>query len=341
MSLYIGNDATHKIMHVTSNEHTIAELKSGILADTVFHSNLNYVYMVKHTGNITNSLLTVSQIVKDLMTVNPCIIQAQNGTWLQPFESYVQSKGATGTWISGGVTMTIGYPAPPNGWPALYNATYNGTCNIFIAVNVTASSFTHIAKSGSDIVLGNQKILIGGFDILNTGYVQRVQLNNVDDVINMAGEIIQITNTSNSPTSMSLKSWNGRTQILRNDVPIIDTAFGTPMEYKGTYSLYLDKNGGNTGSRKYQTNRLNFGSSITKGFMIAHFPGQNGISALGAIIPMPCSTIQVNYLVAFEGNYELIIYVSSTTTEISVTTAVYSRRPVSFPAQYMIVHLFY
>lgn len=43
MSFYLGTGSSGKIMHITRNNHNITEMQSGVLPDTIFHSDLPYI----------------------------------------------------------------------------------------------------------------------------------------------------------------------------------------------------------------------------------------------------------------------------------------------------------
>lgn len=59
MSIYLGRDNDNKgIIHITKNENSVADLKSGILSDTIFHNNMPYftytLYPVTRTKSLPN-----------------------------------------------------------------------------------------------------------------------------------------------------------------------------------------------------------------------------------------------------------------------------------------------
>jgi len=43
MSLYIGDSSSGKVMHITTDSRSVSDLQSGILPDTVYHSNMEFI----------------------------------------------------------------------------------------------------------------------------------------------------------------------------------------------------------------------------------------------------------------------------------------------------------
>ena len=258
MSLYAGNDsASNKVLHLTSNSHTSAELKSGELPDTIFHSNLNYVRVTKASGNILNSVLTVSQTTKDLIGTNGWIIVDKNkvcipAIWGFSLNPDAGTYGPTyGKWT--GLTLRLGRNATGPG-PGPNNAAYdwididsshNGTCAIYIfSINTLNFTFTKIPITNNEVVLGNGNLNIRGFNILDSAYISANTVNDVDDAVSIFGKTFQFTNTNISGNSVSLISNPTYTAILRDNIPIVHSLKNTSMRYRGTKTVYLPGNGG-------------------------------------------------------------------------------------------------
>ena len=258
MSFFIGNDvANTKILHVTKNTRTITELKSGELSDTIFHSNLNYIRVTKVQGSILNSVLTVTQSVRDAIGTNGWIVVNSSGICIPAiWGRSLNPDTATyspfyGKWS--GLSLRLGRnatgpgPGPNNyqyDWIDL-DSTNNGTCTIYVfSLDITNSVFSKIPTTNNEFLMGNGQLNIKGFNVLDSAYISTAEVNNVDDKINVFGKIFQITNTNIIGNSVSLISNPSYSAILRNNVPIIHSKLNTSMRYRGSKSIYLPGNPG-------------------------------------------------------------------------------------------------
>ena len=351
MSFYLGKDSSgSNIMHITRDVRSADVLASGVLNTTTFHSDLKYVNVTNHSAQILSGTLTVSTDLKTLMFLHPCIILTSLGLWIAPFEAYQQVENMyIGTWISGGNTMRLGYSSYDRYtdgryyWRAhYYGSEIDGTCTVFVINNVNPDMYTPITTSGSGIHVGNNKLLIRDFDLLNTGFIQRTIINPYDPTFTAAGEIFQITNTDAAYNTIGVVTDSYSTKILRGDVLVLDSVLSSIMEYRYSADLYIARNEGNSTSYRTQTSTHVFPTSVTKGFCVVYLPGTDGVAALGTVLPIPFTgTLCTTHLVAFNVFYNVNILVSATSTALYVSTQVMAYVSVSFPAQTIHLHMFY
>lgn len=272
MSLFIGNDTSStKILHMAKNTHTDTELKSGELSDTVFHSNLNYVRVVKAQGTILNSVLTVTQAVKDLMGTKGWIVVNSSGLCIPAiWGKSLNPDKATYTPFYGkwnGLSMRLGRnatgpgPGPNNyqyDWIDL-DSSNNGTCKIYIfSIDILSSAFSKIPTTNNEFLLGNGTINVRGFNILDSAYISAAAVNNVDDIVTIFGKLFQFTNTNITDNTVALISNPLYSAILRGGIPIMHSTKNTPMRYRGTKSVYLPGNPGRYAKWHVVTAVINF-----------------------------------------------------------------------------------
>lgn len=252
MSMYIGNDIVNsKVLHMAKNTHTDTELKSGELPDTIFHSNLNYVRVIKTSGNILNSVLTVSQSTKDLIGTNGWIVVNSNGIGIPAIwgQSLNPDAGVPGPFYGKWDGLSIRLGKDIGGYYGYdwidIDSSNNGTCKIYIfSIDILNFTFTKLPTTNNEFLLGRGTINIRGFNILDSAYISTEVVNDIDDKITMLGKLFQFTNTNIVSSSVSLISNSSYSAIFRGEYPIIHSLKNTSMRYRGTKSVYLPGNPG-------------------------------------------------------------------------------------------------
>lgn len=268
MSLFIGNDlAATKILHMAKNTHTDTELKSGELSDTIFHSNLNYVRVIRAEGTILNSVLTVTQAVKDLMGTKGWIVVNSSGVCIPAIWGRSLNPDAAtyspfyGKWSD--LSLRLGrnatVPGPGNNYWIDLDSSNNGTCKIYIfSIDILSFTFSKLPTTNNEFLLGNGTINVRGFNVLDSAYISAAEVNNVDDKVTIFGKLFQFTNTNITDNAVALISNPLYSAILRGGVPIIHSTKNTPMRYRGTKSVYLPGNPGKYADWKVVSATINF-----------------------------------------------------------------------------------
>lgn len=266
MSLYIGNDlAATKILHMAKGTHIDTELKSGELSDTIFHSNLNYVRVIRAEGTILNSVLTVTQAVRDLIGTNSWIVVNRSGVCIPAIwgRSLDPDNPVYTPWYGkwDGLSIRLGVDEGILYGYSFYDldASHNGVCKIYIfSIDMLSSTFSKIPTTNNEFLLGNGTINVRGFNVLDSAYISAAEVNNVDDKVTIFGKLFQFTNTNITDNAVSLISNPLYSAILRGGVPIIHSTKNTPMRYRGTKSIYLPGNGGSYAKWNIVSATVNF-----------------------------------------------------------------------------------
>ena len=201
MSLYIGdNNSGKKILHMTKNQHTENELKNGILPDTTFHSNLNYL-RVKRLGtystytiyehvpwnNILNAITVIKLSNADIDFINKNKLGygfIHNGVVVP----YVLNPYSYGSQFKAGHAGNFVQSLTPR--PSYTNniiSVENGAEGIYqlIAFNINSSSIIDedfINPNDGTISISGSDIIIKGTSLLDFDYVSTERLNS-DDVL--------------------------------------------------------------------------------------------------------------------------------------------------------------
>ena len=305
MSLFLGSDnSLGKILHITSTPHTASEMKGNELSDTVFHSNLNYVRIIKTTGVILDGIMTVTQETRNIIGTNAWIVVSAAGVyipsiWGQSISSAVVSP-EYGKW--NGLTIRLGKDPTASGTHDLYpvDATYNGTCKIYVfSVDITNSTFNKIPVTNNEINVRGNSLTVRGFDILNSSYLTANTINSVDDKISVFGKTFQVTNTNIAETTTSLVSNPSFTAIYRGTTPIIHSQYSTSIRYRGSKSIYLPGNPGRYGKYNVVKASVNFDEPLpSHAFIVCSlnalntFPSDNN----SFLFPNSCGEFMIGIL---------------------------------------------
>ena len=241
MSFYLGNDnSNNNVMHITKNGHSAADMRSGVLTDTVFHSDLPYItysvyeaeeyvdYYLNGLHN-TTSFKMPSACVADILSNDKAyfvivgtsvLLSCDSYIAKVPFGSNITVRVGIGTWYySHGYagaeqiyyddyvhTTTSGY---------LYKKIQgSGKRGIKVVVlNVTRTGvYIPPVFTSTDILVKGSGILVKGIDLLNYKYISPAVVNSSDFVFSNTNSSFQLVN-SVPGSSLGLVSNSSKTEI--------------------------------------------------------------------------------------------------------------------------------
>lgn len=249
MSFYLGNDLSGKeILHITSGTHTEAELKSGALSDTVFHSNSSYlsydISPVTYNAKYKQAWMygTTFGYFRDFITTLGTLYSSDTLIFLNSSKQimpkytnwYKYNYGYDGYWFRDGEYLprssgTYGIFQIDDGRrkAADFDATANAATPAYIIRLKTVPSFS---TTGSGLSFGNGDITIGGSSLTAFKYIYNGTLNNHPSSIQI-GNGQQLIDASQISGELSLISTGSSTTLLKGGTPIITSngGFGTPL----------------------------------------------------------------------------------------------------------------
>lgn len=362
MSFYLGsNSIGNKVLHMTKSVNTVEELKSGVLTNTIFHSDLNYVTAKKYTGTILNGMLTIDESLRAELNTRIWIIVSASGAFINPYIQYDEYSGVSyGTWLtattmrlaanSGPVWTYLGSSYVPKfAWRSapILDSTHNGECEIF-TFSASETSFYPSVKLNNEIKVGQGIINIGGVDLTNVGYISRGILNNIDPQFTIQGIPIQITNVNfTASDSLEIISNSAVSLISRAAQPIIHSILGHSMEYKYTTTAYSPANSGIYGNYTTVEYKTNFSSPVSdNAFIVMSFPNgtilgnKDGYNS--TLIPINIDFICFRFVSGKLGGTLIhhLLYIKADNTGITIKNSFLVYGAVSYTGEYFTYHLF-
>jgi len=241
MSLFIGKDYSNAaVLHLTSGQHTEAEMKSGIQTDTIFHNDLNF---------LTYDLIPVTMSCISATHITSTVYMYRMNIALPSLESYISyefldanynklDKGQIFWYDNSGYTNTSttnykgGGSYPGNVWPI---GQINNYCKATVAASIKYVLKIYKSKllGGSGVTVGNGDIVVGGKSLLTFRYIYQGTLNNVSPQIDPGTQLID---TSKISGPLEIESNLAGTSIRKGGVLVIG-GHGF-IEGTGTVSTY-------------------------------------------------------------------------------------------------------
>jgi hypothetical protein len=235
MSLFLGNDISYnKVLHITQGQNTSSEMKSGVLSNTVFHSDLPYIKIKKYSatkvlpqvGNALAAAEIDSTLAGELDASGQMYFFVVDGrfydkffahdyyAWLNP-QTY-----AFGVWSSSGSSS---YSISPTAVKNTYNFGEDFTTVDFYTVNMYNGLVTSPSDGSSDIRLNGDDLVINGVDLADFTYMSENQINQVDDIVDVSGTDIQFVGNNIVGTGMEIKSNSLKSEVKKSGVPLFTT----------------------------------------------------------------------------------------------------------------------
>lgn len=252
MSFYLGKDKTNKnILHITKGFATQADLQSGILPTTVFHSDLPYVsytvYDAIHYTDYykpgkynTTSIEFPIEAIRNILSGNKIYMVVVNGSVFTSCDLYyAQVPFGNGNRLLG-MSINTWYASDSYaGDNQIYYDDYSftpvethrykkiqgsGIRNVKLIVLDISADGTYIppAFSNNAIYVNNQHIFVRGVDLLNYRYLSPTTVNNSDIAITDGISSYQLVN-SVVGKGLSLNTQNSEVIIAVDGIPIFDT----------------------------------------------------------------------------------------------------------------------
>ena len=223
MSFYLGADsAGDNILHITKGVDTQANLQSGVISSTVFHSSLPYITYTSYDAvsytdyyrngwYSTTSVKFPSEAVSDIISGNKLYIVVIDGNVLNSCDFYLAQIPAgskipigvsVGTWYASDSYVTgnqiyyddysysprIGYE-----YKKLQGAGKRNVKLIVVNVNIDGTGIPP-AFTNSAIYMSSSGLIVKGIDILNYAYISPVKLNNIDATFSNGTATFQLIN---------------------------------------------------------------------------------------------------------------------------------------------------
>lgn len=250
MSLYAGKDGSGTgILHLTKGQTDLASMKSGVLSNTVFHSELPYASWEK--------IPCYSTVIRDVpfiaiseadavtlgngkniyfMCINNSVIQGIQ--LIKNFETSLYNK-KYGCWYAiwnynGGFYQPLGYPT----YDFHYFLPYWGSDLSNVALyklNIQGGVYQGITKASNEILINPPTLSVRGVDLLTLKYFSPNVVNATDTIITCAGSQFQLIN-SHAASTLSLVSNSYESSIYKDD----SILFSSLVESKITYAGYLN-----------------------------------------------------------------------------------------------------
>ena len=245
MSLYIGDDnKSDKVLHITQGSNTASELKSGVLPNTVFHNDLDFLtytlYHVSSLGFWSYNYSGYNFTYEKYSSAGIAQIFTADAYYL--LSSTYANVGASINW-------TIGFYLTSYGWASLPSTSYDDPINIRSRGNTTHFDFAYIlilkpAKkiTGYGAHISTSQFTVGNADLYNFQYAFNGTLNNHPSSIQIDPGL-QLIDSSKISGSVSITaSVTDGVTISKGGYPIIKST-GNYLAGTGVttvYTKYLD-----------------------------------------------------------------------------------------------------
>ncbi|WP_418186727.1 hypothetical protein [Aliarcobacter lanthieri] len=252
MSMILSVNGNNDILHITKGENTQNELMSGILENTVFHSDLPYLEVEEYD-------CTISYINKQIL-------------WLEPSNAFLNSLGncsffitrnnrivdtfdRTSYYCANTKRTDIFYLGAGNYFtktPTIENRYIHFALNpqidyeqstiwkMYIIKNIIDGNFIYPTLLTNSIYINDSNIIIRGIDLANFKYISNKQINSVDTILqgNPKYAGIQILNSKNTSTGMEIRSDESESYIRKGEHKIFSSLYGTGAKYKSPIENY-------------------------------------------------------------------------------------------------------
>lgn len=251
MSFYLGKDSSNNsILHITKGYASQHQLQSGLLPNTVFHSDLPYVsyttYDALHYTDYEKagwySVTSVEfpiEAVQNIRNGNKVYLVVVNGAVFSSCDFYI-AQIPFGSKTPIGVSINTWYASDSYaGTKQIYYDDYSyiplethrykkiqgsGKRNIKLVVLDISVDGTYIQPSfsGDFVHVNNQHILVKGVDLLNYRYISPTTVNATDMTFSDGISSYQLVNSVKG-NSLSLLTEANEVTIAIDNVPIFDT----------------------------------------------------------------------------------------------------------------------
>lgn len=273
MSLYLGKNASAiSILHMTQGNTELADMKNGVLSNTVFHSELPYITWVEHPcwvttfngisfidiGSTTAAAIGKSKLY--IIVVDGVVVQGMQDTytftsgWMSiKYGGWYRRATYTGEGFKGFYTPTM-YPSSSNylfcpPWGSALTDIHVYTVNV-----TTESGYLGIDKPTNEILVGNDALVVRGVDLLDVNYISSYPINNVDKKYSLGGSDIQLIGSGvHTVNTLTLVANATETSIYRGTEALFTSLIKSQASVGGSTSLTFRKTSGiTTGSGTMQ-----------------------------------------------------------------------------------------
>lgn len=230
MSFYTGKDNNGDvILHITNGVTPQSSMKSGVLANSIFHSSLPYLEVEEYQLTRVSSTRLEAPIafINAVNENNPYFITVDNVLQNQAMgmTTYIWEDINGNT--SGGL-----YNYPNNTYKYIKKDSTTSNNYGYIIKNILNRNYVPFIPTQNDILIGNGNFNVKGKNLNITKYIQNGVLNSVDRVINTNQAPIQIINSVNAHTSnLEIVSTPAETYIARNNHKVFSSNVNTKSKY--------------------------------------------------------------------------------------------------------------
>ena len=253
MSFYCGGP--NKILHITKGQQSSMVLSGAPIKDTVFHSDLNYVF-IKHiyTSSVFNyqipgtneygltTRFTVDAYTKSLMgsflwflidssglVMQHCLEIKANG--LEPSNNTTPQVSG---WLDGGLTYQAVKLIIVSGVRGRFGSAKAdasiGVCRICITNVLASGSIEEVTKTETDIFISRYAINIKGVPFLQNKYLSTNVVNPYDITGTIGAKTFQILNSISTPGELELYSNPSGSGIKKGGHVYVDSNISENME---------------------------------------------------------------------------------------------------------------
>lgn len=227
MSFYLGTGGSGKIMHITKGSYADTAMQGGILPDTVFHSDLDYIIYDKYAadsieGFVYNSVkystrcrIPLAALAEINLNKWYFVIYKIAGVWYQ-YLKYVSNSPTNLLWYPTVSSFTgTYYPSSTSLYADLQTGDMTvEDCYFIVIKNLTTARYESLVKPSTDIKVGNGDIVVKGIDLFDLQYINANPINSEDISFYSNSGLMQLVNSAPAvPSTMSLISNSSKTEI--------------------------------------------------------------------------------------------------------------------------------
>jgi hypothetical protein len=259
MSLFIGKDNSNKpLLHITKGINTAAQMKSGLLTNSIFHSSLPYLEVTEIP--VTNIRTSSNRTHATISSADAALLNSEDIAYCFVVDGQVYAGGSSlkrtsvyednNPWTFLGISTQSSYgawaaPGKAPNYGSSFTYSPSSSYNEFTMLgeysnvrcfkfNIKNKNFIPQTDTDSQVLINKDHIWIGSKDLLSYSYLNRGQINDVDPIATIPGGTVQFINIDTSgDIQMQSKADTGKTEILRNGKPIFSTDGEGKVAYRG------------------------------------------------------------------------------------------------------------
>lgn len=229
MSIFIGKDnLNNPLLHITKTSKSASAMKTGVVSDTVFHSDLGYIEYENYACTIVDSGVSYASIPTEALNLIVSnkrmyffVYQLSSGVYTQYLSVIANTPG--NAYFYNSALSAYGYY--PSSTYYRLRLPVSGVLSCYICiVNIDDNGFIPRTLPQNDIRIGAGDFIVKGVDLLDYKYIQSSTINDQDIAFQVnSNETFQLINSVPSVETIEIKGSPIKQEILKGNKVIFTT----------------------------------------------------------------------------------------------------------------------